>query len=659
MLLVVLACLAPRRCDAAIPSPLVDQPWVRVKTDHFVVLGNIDRMQAVEIARRLERLSETLQRIEPELTAVGVERMRVYAFDGDGTFKYFSLHGVESLTGYCLSDGGGSSLVLNVRSDEDPHGPLTMYHEFTHAYLHRNFEHVPLWLDEGLAQYYSTFVPGDREAEIGHPIASRAAWCGDHALYSLEALFDIRQESPQYRLGDDRTTFYSESYALVAFLWERSSRDSNSFTRYLGLLRHGEDPVRAFASVYPRDTWPALLAELRHYIGRGEFTYWKYRFASGFDAAQVETHPMSREDVLSDVGDLLLARTESGEPDLDRAAEFYSAVLRAQPDHTHALAGLGYVNELRGQPAAAESLYNRAYVADSEDPRSCLLGGRGALHRLQVLTAKPYQDASRKALLRAIRTRFACCLANDPSNTEALIGYGKSYVLDSGPPDPPAIAALMRAFHARGDRVDLLWDLLDLMVRSGQERSADSLLQSMRERVPVERLESWQRDHAQTQEFDTLNRGNRELAAENYAAALALFERVRNSDNAEVRARAAHFILKTRTRMRLAEAAALLRNRGPERAKSLLDSLVTAHRDSSDANALQQELAYARQLRDEAGFRLETDHAVEQAKGGRLQAARAAFTRALEFAHSDDQRTYVHQQLERLQRIGGPAVGSH
>lgn len=44
-----------------------------------------------------------------------------------------------------------------IRTDVRGTGPLgnhTLYHEYTHAYFRYNFRGLPLWLDEGLAEFY-------------------------------------------------------------------------------------------------------------------------------------------------------------------------------------------------------------------------------------------------------------------------------------------------------------------------------------------------------------------------------------------------------------------------------------------------------------------------------------------------------------------------
>ena len=59
-----------------------------------------------------------------------------------------------------------------IRTDIRGTGPLgnhTLDHEYTHAYFRYNFRGLPLWLDEGLAEYYGNTSIESKEAGVGMP----------------------------------------------------------------------------------------------------------------------------------------------------------------------------------------------------------------------------------------------------------------------------------------------------------------------------------------------------------------------------------------------------------------------------------------------------------------------------------------------------------
>ncbi|MHC4399322.1 MAG: DUF1570 domain-containing protein [Planctomycetota bacterium] len=103
-------------------------------------------------------------------------------------------------------------------------------HEVTHGYLHSVVPNVPLWLDEGLAEYFES-PRGSRGMNRRHlsQLAQRLAegpWQPD--LKRLERLarpFDITQDQ------------YAESWAWVHFLLEGAPRHRTLLPEYLGDLR--------------------------------------------------------------------------------------------------------------------------------------------------------------------------------------------------------------------------------------------------------------------------------------------------------------------------------------------------------------------------------------------------------------------------------------
>ena len=100
---------------------------------------------------------------------------------------------------------------------------IDVRHECTHAFLHTGLQFVPLWLDEGLAEYFE--VPADQRA-TGNPHLRRlrpaglARFRGPRVRINLERLEGIQD------LGDMGQDEYCEAWA---------------WTHY---LLHGPEPVR-------------------------------------------------------------------------------------------------------------------------------------------------------------------------------------------------------------------------------------------------------------------------------------------------------------------------------------------------------------------------------------------------------------------------------
>ncbi len=108
-------------------------------------------------------------------------------------------------------------------------------HESTHALLHASVAELPLWLDEGLAEYFEgqEVLDGlnpEHLARLPDDLASD--WVPD--LGRLEHLDDVRQMTPRD---------YRESWAWVHYLLHSTSENKAALLTYLYDIRNQEEPV--------------------------------------------------------------------------------------------------------------------------------------------------------------------------------------------------------------------------------------------------------------------------------------------------------------------------------------------------------------------------------------------------------------------------------
>jgi hypothetical protein len=117
-----------------------------------------------------------------------------------------------------------------------PELPVDLRHECTHALLHANLPTVPLWLDEGLAEYFEMPEP---ERAFGHPHLAALRWnlrLGMlRSIESLEAAEDLTQ------MGGVEYRF---SWAWVHFMLHGPVAAHRALVQFVADLRHGEPAGR-------------------------------------------------------------------------------------------------------------------------------------------------------------------------------------------------------------------------------------------------------------------------------------------------------------------------------------------------------------------------------------------------------------------------------
>jgi tetratricopeptide (TPR) repeat protein len=451
---------------AGLPS-VTDRAWVRARSRHFTVFSNMGRGDAVEVARKLERLTEVLAATNPGLAASSPRITQVFAFRGAQSFSGYQRTGTENVAGYFASSDDLNRIVYDASASIP--GNDVLYHEFVHGYLARNFAHLPLWLNEGLAMYYSTFVAGESTAEIGRLLPHAHEWLNDHRLFTTEELFAVDADSPTYRRGDRRTVFYCQSWALVHFMLHSTPENKQTLVALLDRLAEGKSAAAAEREAISPEAGKTLIDGLHEYLGRARIKWIDYQFPRKFDPAEVRVEDMSHAEVLFQLGDLLRSLGE------DKSAEEHvRAALVADPSHAPSIALLGYLKDVQGRTSQAESLYLAAGEADPKEPAVYRFAGRGALKRY----LKSATMGTAPPELAAARVRFARCLEFDPGDLEALIGFGRASRYEAKPM-PVAVDALKAATSAEPARLDVRIDLICLLGRLERCAEADSVYQAL------------------------------------------------------------------------------------------------------------------------------------------------------------------------------------
>ena len=126
---------------------------------------------------------------------------------------------------------GGRGSVYAFRHSELA---VDLRHECTHALLHTNLPMVPLWLDEGLAEYFE--MPAARRS-FGHPHLAKLRWNMRfgmvHGIEELEACHD---------LSDMGAVEYRFAWAWVHYMLHGPLPAHRALVHYLGDIRQGNPP---------------------------------------------------------------------------------------------------------------------------------------------------------------------------------------------------------------------------------------------------------------------------------------------------------------------------------------------------------------------------------------------------------------------------------
>ncbi|MCA9040249.1 MAG: DUF1570 domain-containing protein [Planctomycetaceae bacterium] len=129
-------------------------------------------------------------------------------------------------------------------------------HECTHALLHHSLPYLPLWMDEGLAEYF----------EVEHQVRST----GNPHLRDIRfAMFfrhqpDLKKLEQLTSLTEMDKNHYRDSWAWIHFLIHESEESRQLLLDYLKEIREGEPPGRFSSILY--QAMPNADARLKQHI---------------------------------------------------------------------------------------------------------------------------------------------------------------------------------------------------------------------------------------------------------------------------------------------------------------------------------------------------------------------------------------------------------
>lgn len=312
-----------------------EEKWTSVQSKNFTFVGNASEREIEKFAARLEQFREAFMRLLSVEHFDSSVPVTVMVFRDDESYRPFEplYRGQPAeVSGFFQPNQDVDYITFSMDRQHVRDAGSLAFHEYVHLLVRNSFNHAPLWFNEGLAEYYSTFEisDGNRRVTLGKPIAVRVQTLRERELVPLETLFKVDGDSDFYNDQHQRALFYAESWALVHYLLSGERRAQ--LTAYLDLLAKGVEVKDAFTQAFQTD-FAGMERELRQYVQRNKYQQQEIKFDQ-----RLEFDPLMRSSQLTEaaaqfyLGDLLLHtnRLEAAEPYLQKAIALDSHLAEAQ-----------------------------------------------------------------------------------------------------------------------------------------------------------------------------------------------------------------------------------------------------------------------------------------------------------------------------------------
>jgi hypothetical protein len=306
----VLCTLAARPCAAE---------WRRVDSPNFVVVGDVSVGTLRDISLKFEGFRETLSRVLTDrVTGTAVPTV-VLVFSSDRAFTPFK----PKYQGKAIELGGlflGRPDINYIALSNSSHDGLrVVFHEYAHLVIANVGRNIPIWLNEGLAEYYSTYEAqtGGRGAVLGRAIVPHLAVLNDTSLLSLDELLKVTEDSPLYNEGTRRSTFYAQSWALTHMLLLGEPRRAPQLGQYLLKLGEGVPAPLAWQQIFGADP---IQKDLQRYVRQSTFLAYRYKFPDKLASIEPVAVPLTPADAEAFLADFLIQQDRTDEA-IARAAK--------------------------------------------------------------------------------------------------------------------------------------------------------------------------------------------------------------------------------------------------------------------------------------------------------------------------------------------------
>jgi tetratricopeptide (TPR) repeat protein len=333
---IVVAILFLFNCPAVLA-----RDWVRIDSTFATVFTNAGTNTAQRSLQQLETMSTVFREFG---RANRSPRLRLMIFATEGEFAAYRPTPISA--GFYQSGPEGDWIVFPSGAN-----PRVVLHEYTHMLLNRGTTSLPQWLEEGLAEFFSTMYVSGTKVHFGHAIPEHVGHLRQRGTMRASEMLRLNKKS-MHSDAETGTRFYATSWALVHLLYMNPEL-ARHMPEFVDAIDSGSgSPDAIFQSTFGLSMQDALNkvdAQLSlPSLPTGQIEIPDLAAIGGSRATVVEPVQMTEAASLGLQAELLL---DSGKK--EEAAKRYERIIRSNPESNDALLSSAYLALARNDFTAA------------------------------------------------------------------------------------------------------------------------------------------------------------------------------------------------------------------------------------------------------------------------------------------------------------------
>jgi tetratricopeptide (TPR) repeat protein len=338
--------------------------WFEVRSPNFIVLTNSNEKQGLRIANQFERMRAVFHLLMPTASDSAGSPIIVLALKDKKAMQAlepesYLAKGQVDLAGFFMRAPDKNYILLRLDA-QGAHPFASVYHEYTHYLMRDAGAWLPLWLNEGMAEFFQNTDIEDKEVLLGQASADDVLYLRQNKLIPLTTLLKVDYSSPYYHEEQKGSVFYAESWALTHMLTiSDAQKGTNRVQDYANLLVKKQDAVTAAQQAF--GDLNQLQKSLDIYISQLAFMMFKLNKPIPVDESKFQVRAIPATDADAIRADVLVynQRTRDAQVLIDQ-------VLHDDPNNALAHETMGFLKFREGDKEAAMKWYGEAVKLDSQ-----------------------------------------------------------------------------------------------------------------------------------------------------------------------------------------------------------------------------------------------------------------------------------------------------
>jgi tetratricopeptide (TPR) repeat protein len=284
-----------------LPAALAAEKWTRYESEHFELLTDGGKGRAMEVLEQFERVrwffGTTMKIGDPPI------KPRIVVFGNDKLFRTFAPR--ESTAAFYAGMPFRDYIAIGPVGESQAR--RTAVHEYIHLLVKHSEMKLPLWMNEGLAELYSTIDEYGGKIRVGNPISYHLYQLNNEWL-PLRRIVSADHDSAEYNKKEHVGLFYSTSWALMHML-QLEDDMRPKFNRFNQMVLTGMPVSEAMEKAYGM-TLEQVEGHLKGYVRGNSVRVAIFDLKFDKSKLKLEGTPASPRDYQMALADLSMARRD-------------------------------------------------------------------------------------------------------------------------------------------------------------------------------------------------------------------------------------------------------------------------------------------------------------------------------------------------------------